>query len=179
MYNFMYNINLFHDYSTFNDVNKGYSDLIKKVNSIVDEIAPVKEMCVKNNTEEWVNEETFEAIRVRDKKYQRFKRTRLYADHLSYKKSRNQVKKLINRQKRNFIKGKLTENIGNSKELWKTLKKLGLPTKMKDTLKYVLEKKGMYLLIQNQMLKYLTFFMLISQWKLPLPTSIFGTHSVK
>ena len=25
-------------------------------------------MCVKNNTEEWVNEETFEAITVRDKK---------------------------------------------------------------------------------------------------------------
>ena len=24
-------------------------------------------MCVKNNTEEWVDEETFEAIRVRDK----------------------------------------------------------------------------------------------------------------
>ena len=64
-------------YSTYNDVNKGYSDLIKKVNSIIDEIAPVKEMCVKNNTEEWINEETFEAIRVRDNKYQRFKRTRL------------------------------------------------------------------------------------------------------
>ena len=33
----------------------------------MDEIARVKEMCVKNNTEEWVNDETFEAIRVRDK----------------------------------------------------------------------------------------------------------------
>ena len=76
-------------------------------------------MCVKNNTEEWVNEETFEAIRVRDKKYQRCKRTRLHVDHVNYKSSRNQVKNLINRQKRDFIKEKLTENIGNSKELWK------------------------------------------------------------
>ena len=59
---------VFTDYSTFTDLNEGYSDLIKKVNSIIDEIAPVKEMCVKNNTEEWVNEETFEAITVRDKK---------------------------------------------------------------------------------------------------------------
>ena len=85
-------------------------------------------MC-KNNTEEWVNEETFEAIRVRDKKYQRFKQTRQYVDHISYKRSRNQVKNVIKRQKRNFIKDKLTENIGNSKELWKTFKKLGLPNK--------------------------------------------------
>ena len=28
-------------------LNEGYSDLIGKVNSIIDEISPVKEMCVK------------------------------------------------------------------------------------------------------------------------------------
>ena len=76
----------------------------QKVNSIIDEIAPVKEMCIKNNTEEWVDEEIFEAIRVRDKKYKRFKRTRLHVDHVNYRKSRNQVKHLIQRKKRNYIK---------------------------------------------------------------------------
>ena len=59
---------IFPDYSTFNDVNEGYADLIGKITCIIDEIAPVKEMYVKNNTEEWVDEESFEAIRVRDKK---------------------------------------------------------------------------------------------------------------
>ena len=82
----------FPDYSTFDDVNEGYADLIQKVNSIIDEIAPVNEMCIKNNTEEWVDEETFEAIRVRDKKYKRFKSTRLHVDHVNYRKSRNPVK---------------------------------------------------------------------------------------
>ena len=52
-------------------------------------------MCINNNTEEWVNEEMFEAIRVRDKKYQRIKRTRLPTDHANYRKSLNQVKNLI------------------------------------------------------------------------------------
>ena len=28
-------------------MNEGYADLIQKVNSIIDEIAPVKEMCIK------------------------------------------------------------------------------------------------------------------------------------
>ena len=74
---------VFPDYSTFDNVNEGYADLIGKITNIIDEIAPIKEMYVKNNTEEWVDEETFEAIRVRDKKYQRFKRTRLHIDHVN------------------------------------------------------------------------------------------------
>ena len=88
-------------------MNEGYADLIQKVNSIIDGIAPVKEMCIKNNT--------FEAISVRDKKYKRFKRTRLHVDHVNYRKTRNQVKNLIKRTKRNYIKEKLTKKIGNSK----------------------------------------------------------------
>ena len=60
------------------------------------------------------------AIRVRDKKYKRFKRTRLHVDHVNYRKSRNQVNKLIKRKKRYYIEEKLTENIGNSKELKKS-----------------------------------------------------------
>ena len=66
-------------------MNEGYADLIQKVNSIIDELAPVTLMYIKNNTEEWVDEETFEAIRVRDKKYKRFKRTRLHVDHVNYR----------------------------------------------------------------------------------------------
>ena len=78
------------------------------------------------------DEETFEAIRVRDKKYQRFKRTRLHTDHVKFKQSRNQVKK--------------------------TLKKLGLPTKMRVRLRYVLGKKGIFHLIPRLMLKHLRIF---------------------
>ena len=105
-------------------MNEGYAGLIQNVNSIIDEIAPVKEMCIKNNTEEWVDEETFEAIRARDKKYKRCKRTRLHVDHVNYRKSRNKVQNLIKRKNMNYIKEKLTENIGNPKELWKTFKKV-------------------------------------------------------
>ena len=61
-------------------------------------------MCIKNNTKEWVDEGTFEAIRVRDNKYKRFKRTRLHVDHVNYRTSRNQVNHLIKRKKMNYIK---------------------------------------------------------------------------
>ena len=56
-------------------------------------------MCLKNNTEELLDEETFEAITARDKKYKCFKRTRLHVDHVNYRKSRNQVQNLIKRKK--------------------------------------------------------------------------------
>ena len=36
---------VFPDYSTFKNVNEGYADLIGKITNIIDEIAPVKEMC--------------------------------------------------------------------------------------------------------------------------------------
>ena len=47
------------------------------------------------------------------------KKTRLHVDHVNYRMSRNQVKNLIKREKRNYIKEKLTENIGNSKTPFK------------------------------------------------------------
>ena len=67
---------------------------------------------------------------------------RKHVDHVNYRKSRNQVKNLIKRKKGNYIKEKLTENIGNSKELWKTLKKLGLPSKKEGQAKICLVKEG-------------------------------------
>ena len=53
------------------------------------------------------------------------------------------IKKLRNAVFPNYaIKLKLTENIGNSKELWKTLKKLGLPSKKEGQAKICVEKEG-------------------------------------
>ena len=80
-------------------------------------------MCVKNNTVEWVDEETFEAIRVRDKKYQRFKKTRLHTDHINFKQSRNKVKNFIKSKQRNYTKVKLQRTLENIKKVKTTNKK--------------------------------------------------------
>ena len=140
-------------------------------------------MCIKNNTEEWVDEETFEAIRVRDKKYKRFKRTRLDVDHVNYRKSRNQVKNLIKRKKRNYIKENLTENIGNSKELWKTLKKLSLPSKNEGQAKICLGKESNFSFDSKSNAEtFKNFYADLAMnlaIKVPLPTNMIGTNSVK
>ena len=123
------------NYSTFADVNEAYSDFVEKVSDVVNKIAPIKEICIKNNTAEWVDEEVLEGIKTRDKLFRNFKKSKSNIDNTNYKKSRNHLQVLIERKKRNFVSQKLTENISKPRELWKSLKKLGLPSKNGPTLK--------------------------------------------
>ena len=51
-------------------------------------------------------------------------------DEEIYKKIRNQVQKLIKKKKRNFYEINLKQKINKTKELWKTLKSMGLPSKL-------------------------------------------------
>ena len=74
-------------------------------------------------------------------------------------------------------------NIGNSKELWKTLKKLGLPAKNEGHSKIWLGKEGNVSFDPKSNAEtfknwYANLAMDLVR-KLPLPTSIFGTNSVK
>ena len=68
------NVN-FTDYSTYEDVNEAYSDFTQKVSAVIDQIAAMKEICIQNNTEECVDEEIFDGIRIRDKCFRKFKTT--------------------------------------------------------------------------------------------------------
>ena len=49
---------------------------------------------------------------------------------------------MIKRKKKSFVGDKLNQNIGIPKELWKSLKSLGLPSKQKSSLSLCLEKDG-------------------------------------
>ena len=116
----------FPDYSNFKDINDAYSDFTETVTSVIDEIAPIKEIRVKNNSQDWFDAEKNKEIGRRDKSFAKFKKSRLHSDNESYKKARNKVQRMI-RNKKNFVVGKFNENIGKPKELWKSLKSLGLP----------------------------------------------------
>ena len=109
---------------------------------VIDEIAPYKDMCIRNNSEEWVDEEIFEGIRIRDKLYKKIKKTRLHTDHVKFKNARNRLQGTIKRKKRNFVTNKLKETVSKPKELRKTLKFLGLPSKKGEKTKICLKNNG-------------------------------------
>ena len=132
----------FPDYSNFKDINNTYSDFTEKVTSVIDEIAPIKEIRVKNNSQDWFDAEINEEIERRDKSLAKFKKSRLHGDNESHKKARNKVQRMIKNKKKIFFTGKLNENIGKPKELWKSLKSLGLPSKKSSCSTICLEKDG-------------------------------------
>ena len=63
------------------------------------------------------------------KKFKTFKKSKSVLHEEIYKDSKYFVRKLIKNKKKVFFENKLKENIGKPKELWKTLKSLGLPQK--------------------------------------------------
>ena len=173
----------FPDYSKFKDVNDAYSDFIGKVTSVIDQIVPMKEIRVKNNSQDWFVAEIHEEIERRDKLLAKFKKSRKSTDHENYKKARNKVQYSINDKKKTFVIGKLNENIGKPKELWKSLKSLGLPSKQASPSTICPEKgralsfdsktnaeifKDFYSNLASDLLK-----------KLPSPPNKFGKEAVK
>ena len=132
----------FPDYSNFKDINEAYSDFTGKVASVIDEIAPIKEVRVKSNSQDWFDAEINEEIERRDKLLAKFKKSRSHSDNENCKKSRNKVQRMIKDKKKNFVIGKLNDNIGKPKQLWKSLKSLGLPSKKSSSATICLEKDG-------------------------------------
>ena len=115
--------------------------------------------------------------------FAKFKKSKKSNDHKNYKKARNKVQHLINKKKKTFVVGKLNENIGKPKELWKSLKSLGLPSKKNTPSSICLENNGtlsfdsktnaeifkdFYSNLADDLLK-----------KLPSPTNKFGIEAVK
>ena len=132
----------FPDYLNFKDINEAYSDFTGKVASVIDEIAPIKEVRVKSNSQDWFDAEINEEIERWDKLLTKFKKSKSHSDNENYKKSRNKVQRMIKDKKKNFVIGKLNDNIGKPKELWKSLKSLGLPSKANSSATICLEKDG-------------------------------------
>ena len=94
--------------------------------SVIDKLAPFKTKRVKGNSQEWFDGEVLESIALRDKLFKKFKRSKLNVDKEIYNKARNKSHRLNLQKKREYFENKLKENIAKPKDLWKTLKSVGL-----------------------------------------------------
>ena len=119
----------FPNYDIFSDVNAAYSDILNKISDAIDKVAPIKLLRIKNNTQDWFDHEIAEAIKLREKFYKKFKKSKLHVDYNLYIEAKYNAQKLIKQKKIEFYNTKLKENISKPKELWKALKNLSLPSK--------------------------------------------------
>ena len=74
-------------------------------------------------------EKLLELIHAHEKLFLKLKKSKLHTDEENYKKVKYQVQNLIRKKKREFYETNLRQKINKPKELWKTLKSMGLPSK--------------------------------------------------
>ena len=131
----------FPDYSTFQCVNNAYSDFVDKLMSVIDKIAPIKEIRVKGNSKPWFDGDISERIKIRDKLKNKYKKSGLQIDFQNFKNAQKQSSNLIKSKKCDFVKNQLKTNIAKPSKLWKVLKSLGLSSKC-DSSKICLKENG-------------------------------------
>ena len=64
----------------------------------------MKKVKVKNNSQELIGGEIAEKIAIRDKLFQRFKKSKLQVDQDLFRKARNDVENLIKRKRKHTMK---------------------------------------------------------------------------
>ena len=67
----------FPNYNIFSNVNVAYSDHLNKISDTINSAVPIKEIRIKNNTQEWLDNEIAEAIKIRGKYFKKFKKSNL------------------------------------------------------------------------------------------------------
>ena len=97
----------FLNYNIFSDINVAYSDLVEKITTLIDKVAPYKEVRIKNNTQDWFDDEVAEAIKLREKCLMRFKLTKLHIDEDLYKEAKYNAMNLIKTKKKSILQNKI------------------------------------------------------------------------
>ena len=68
----------FPNYNIFSDVNVANSDLLNKILDTIDNIAPIKEIRIKNDTQEWFDNQVAETIKTREKFFKKLKKNQIF-----------------------------------------------------------------------------------------------------
>ena len=113
------------------NVNEAYAFFKDRFVSILNTLAPIKEIRIKQDTEPWMCTEILDLIKQRDYYLKMFKQSRSSIDIAQHHMLRNQVTHKIKRAKAQFIKSNVMENKGNPTQLWRVLQDLGCSKKCK------------------------------------------------
>ena len=127
------NSEIFPNYEDYTDINDAYQDFVDKISSAINKTAPMKGVRIKQGSPDWFDGEILEKIKARDKLRRNYKKSKLQIDKDLFTNARSSVQKLIRDKKRSYYEEKLKEHVGKPKELWKTLKSLGLQSKGKSS----------------------------------------------
>ena len=132
----------FSSYQTFSCENKVYLDFITKLLTVIDTLCPSKKIRINGNIKAWFDSEVIALINKRGGYSKKFTSSGLDTDKDLLKAAKISLKNIIEKSKKTLFQDKLKENSNSSKELWKTLKSLGMNSKSLNQLKICLKDNG-------------------------------------
>ena len=121
-----------------NDINSAWVSLKNIFNCILDEVAPVKEVCLKIQSELWLTSDILDNIKIRDSFLHQLKRIGKREDFKQFAIDRNKVQRDIKLAKSAYFTNKIEDNRFEPKKLWQSLKTLGYENGKNDTSNAVL-----------------------------------------
>ena len=164
------------------NVDESLAQFIALFNGVLDVVAPIRDIKVKQKTEPWFNGEILAGIRQRDALFRRWRNDKndvtVYKD---YCRIRNKLQRDIKKAKEFYFHNQLTRNKDDSRKLWSHLKGLGYGTFNKDGGQIVLEDGGKKLFdmrcVANCFNHFYTTVAADLVKLLPTPSSLFSTAS--
>ena len=124
-------------------VDEAYDYFVGILGSIIDELAPMRQVRVKQRTEAWMTGEIISSIKRRDFLFGQFKRDRTKRDvYREYCRVRNKVQRDVKLAKQVYFEGMVERSDGDSSKLWKELKCSGFAAKARSGAKVVLDVEG-------------------------------------
>ena len=82
---------IFPNYEKDSNINKAYNNFFHKLIEVVNKIASLKNVRIKNASSKWFDREIVEKLSLRDKLFKKFKSSHLNIDWEIYKEARNDV----------------------------------------------------------------------------------------
>ena len=111
-----------------NSVHEAFYHFNSKLMVVIDNIAPLKHVRIKQRTAPWMTGEILHLIHERDRAFSKFRKTKDASWHRKFIYLRNQVQYKKKQAKSDFIANKTEEFKQQPKKLWQLLKNLGTST---------------------------------------------------
>ncbi|KAJ8927313.1 hypothetical protein NQ314_020227 [Rhamnusium bicolor] len=124
-----------------NSIDDKYISIYNNIKNILDDVAPRKEVVIKPKFKEWWNEIVKNAVVERDTSYKIYSISKSTIDKQAYKKSRNNVVKIIRQEKTLYYQNKIDYSKNDPKKMWQALQPLIKDTQDKEINKLKIDEE--------------------------------------
>ena len=127
-----------------NEPDKLWELMLEIIQEKADAFCPLRKIKIRDDTPQWITKDILSEINHKDSLYKTAKSLGTPDSWDLFKKKKNEVKKLLDVAKENFVKNKLDELEGNPRKFWRTINEMSGIGKNKKSMKCtkIIDEKG-------------------------------------